>query len=513
VTEEKPAPPPPSRREALCLILACAAMLVALAAAELAFRYGGSRRAMARESRHGGLALAYDDLPASPDLVFIGDSRIIHGVDPAVIEAVTAEETGRGWTGFNLGLAGAPPAGDLGWVGHILAKDPPPRAVVLFISEYMFSNLQDRTNATEPIRALYGVADAWSAWRAGMSVEDALTAVSMDLFSTLRFRRRILARVFDGRKIARPEPLGEDGFVRLDQVDFATQHQRAIGRSRAPQLLLGPTARIDEMQFEYLRASIARLQDAGVRVALATAPTASPMWKYFRDDNLYAPIMARVKAIADEAGIPFVDYRATLLVDDQYFSDGDHLDGDGATRLSVQLARKVLIPLLAPSAARPFDRWSQPRPSPGCRLLFDFEELDPTVAGWRTQGDAFQPLAVTGTRDSQARVLGYVGYQLINTCTARRSNQATGEALSPDFVLSQPKLAFLIGGGSSAELGVELIVDGTTVLQTTGEQSEALHRVVWDVTPWRGRTVHLRVIDRDRGDWGHLLVDQVEVCD
>ena len=108
-----------------------------------------------------------------------------------------------------------------------------------------------------------------------------------------------------------------------------------------------------------------------------------------------------------------------------------------------------------------------------------------------------------------------------------------GTLTSDPFVIGGSEMSFLIGGGCEKEyVRVELIVDGeqfvfahpdapfrsdrlrkdvraSTVLQATGECHEAMTRVVWDVSDWRGRTAQLRLVDQSSEKWGHINVDDV----
>jgi len=65
----------------------------------------------------------------------------------------------------------------------------------------------------------------------------------------------------------------------------------------------------------------------------------------------------------------------------------------------------------------------------------------------------------------------------------------------------------------SDETTVNLVVDGEVVRTATGNDSETLDRVGWDVSEFAGRTARLVVIDNNRFGWGHLLLDDVLFSD
>lgn len=65
----------------------------------------------------------------------------------------------------------------------------------------------------------------------------------------------------------------------------------------------------------------------------------------------------------------------------------------------------------------------------------------------------------------------------------------------------------------SDETSVNLVVDGEIVRSATGNDSESLDWTSWDVSEFAGRQAFIRVIDNNRSQWGHLLVDQVMFSD
>lgn len=65
----------------------------------------------------------------------------------------------------------------------------------------------------------------------------------------------------------------------------------------------------------------------------------------------------------------------------------------------------------------------------------------------------------------------------------------------------------------SAETTVNLVVDGEVVRTATGRDSEHLDWVSWDVADLRGERATVRVVDNNRGGWGHVLLDHVVATD
>lgn len=144
------------------------------------------------------------------------------------------------------------------------------------------------------------------------------------------------------------------------------------------------------------------------------------------------------------------------------------------------------------------------------RLIGDFEGAT-WGAGWTATGD----LAAAGPTASD--LPGQVGRRTADTY-AGGGDAATGTVTSPRFTVDRNFVHFLIAGGDHA-LGVEpatsvqLLIDGRPVRTATGDDSEKLRHVEWDVREFAGRSAQFQILDDATGAWGHLMVDQVTLSD
>jgi fructan beta-fructosidase len=66
---------------------------------------------------------------------------------------------------------------------------------------------------------------------------------------------------------------------------------------------------------------------------------------------------------------------------------------------------------------------------------------------------------------------------------------------------------------ASAETTVNLVVDGKVVDSRTGANSETLDWASFDLRPYTGQQAQVKIIDANRGGWGHLLVDHFAFAD
>ena len=145
------------------------------------------------------------------------------------------------------------------------------------------------------------------------------------------------------------------------------------------------------------------------------------------------------------------------------------------------------------------------------QLVVDFEGT--TYQPWAIAGNAFGTGPARGTLPGQMAVTGFEGKGLVNSFVG--GDDSTGTLTSPPFTVERPFLNFLIGGGKyPGETCLDLLVDGAVVRSATGPNdrpggSERLDWASWDVADLVGKSAILRVVDRRKGGWGHVNVDQI----
>jgi sucrose-6-phosphate hydrolase SacC (GH32 family) len=147
-------------------------------------------------------------------------------------------------------------------------------------------------------------------------------------------------------------------------------------------------------------------------------------------------------------------------------------------------------------------------------LIADFEA--DTWAPWMATGEAFGSAPARGALPGQMHVDGFRGKGLVNSFV--KGDDSTGSLTSPQFRIERKFIAFLIGGGRSEKLAMQLVVDGKVVRTASGANdkpggSEALAQESWDVTEFAGRSATLRIVDDAKGSWGHLNVDHITQTD
>lgn len=145
-------------------------------------------------------------------------------------------------------------------------------------------------------------------------------------------------------------------------------------------------------------------------------------------------------------------------------------------------------------------------------LIADFES--PSYAPWDKEGNAFGEGPANGTLPGQMMVDGYLGERLVNSFVG--GDDSIGVLTSPEFLIERRYISFLIGGGRSEQLVLELELtkDGEVVRRASGGNtspggSERLANEWWDVADLIGKKARLRIRDNAKGSWGHLNVDHL----
>ncbi len=146
-------------------------------------------------------------------------------------------------------------------------------------------------------------------------------------------------------------------------------------------------------------------------------------------------------------------------------------------------------------------------------VIDDFE--DGIFSKWTVEGTAFgtAPIAIEQNQHP-VKVSGYHGNGLADSWAGAKSDAPTGKLISKPFTIERSNLCFLIGGGNGPGVNcVNLLVDREVVRTATGNDSENLRDVSWDVAALAGKMAQLEIVDQHSGGWGHILVDNIVMSD
>ena len=72
-------------------------------------------------------------------------------------------------------------------------------------------------------------------------------------------------------------------------------------------------------------------------------------------------------------------------------------------------------------------------------------------------------------------------------------------------------MTFRVGGGARPSTYVALCTaDGKEVQFARGINDQVMQEAEWDLTPYVGQEMFLKIVDRSTGGWGHLTVDDFQ---
>ena len=92
-----------------------------------------------------------------------------------------------------------------------------------------------------------------------------------------------------------------------------------------------------------------------------------------------------------------------------------------------------------------------------------------------------------------------------------QGDEPIGTLLSDPFVIEGEHISFLIGGGCNHNTEyIELLVDGFATMRATGQCSESMDVVDWNVAAHKGRAAQIKIVDASSTHWGHINVDRIQ---
>ena len=169
-----------------------------------------------------------------------------------------------------------------------------------------------------------------------------------------------------------------------------------------------------------------------------------------------------------------------------------------ASRLRAAVSTATRSPLEAASTSL------ATKPIPGVASDFEGEP-----SGWTIHGKGFAVARDDGSR-RPVWGIGGKGY-FTSELPGEGRGESTGAAESSEFVIDGRALTFVIAGGRSHELSIELVVAGDVKERAEPPGSRCFFPVFWDLRPYRGQPALLRIIDHTGGRDGFIAVDNFEM--
>ncbi|VGO13868.1 Arylsulfatase [Pontiella desulfatans] len=90
----------------------------------------------------------------------------------------------------------------------------------------------------------------------------------------------------------------------------------------------------------------------------------------------------------------------------------------------------------------------------------------------------------------------------------RGMDAQTGVVVSPLFIPKGGKMTFRIGGGKGAMTYAALCAeDGKEVERAQGVNSQTMQKASWNLEPYTGKKMYIKIADKSTDGWGHVVVD------
>lgn len=132
---------------------------------------------------------------------------------------------------------------------------------------------------------------------------------------------------------------------------------------------------------------------------------------------------------------------------------------------------------------------------------------------WKVEGDAFGMAPAAGIVDGMEKPFTAYSNDSLAASTYG-GNKSKGSLTSPEFLIKEPYITFLIAGGDQpGKTSAQLLIDGKVVREAAGKRSLRLDTIVWDVTELRGQKATFRLLDEDDGEWGFIAADHIIFTD
>jgi uncharacterized protein (DUF608 family) len=153
-------------------------------------------------------------------------------------------------------------------------------------------------------------------------------------------------------------------------------------------------------------------------------------------------------------------------------------------------------------------------------IFFENFERD-SWGDWTAEGPAFEggPFPVKSLADYQ-RITGQHGEHLVNSHNTRvadgvtNADDLTGTLTSAPFTIERRYIKLRIAGGNRpGETFVEVLVNGESVAQASGDSSNDLKPAMINLVAYEGQQAQLRIVDKAQGGWGNVQVDAIVFTD
>lgn len=361
------------RRRSYRIALSVLVVLLLLNGLAFVFR----RPLQARSDTYHAVARvdACENLGRTPDVVYLGSSRTVYGIDAPLVDSTLRGQSDRGVLSCNAGAIGSTFEQDYYTLKRLIADGHAPKAAVETLWEWNIN-----VNASRPapdaadhfaqVEHLASLSDlprllprfASNGWNPLQLAVGFVAEKTIPLYG----ERIGILKTLCGPVLA--GPCGEN----VSRLDGATAHIYTTadrqGWIAAPEPSIAQLSRakvaanrahgwtymrsqernfqIGGLEISYLNQLLTLAARHHVRVALVVPPLSQYFWDYFSGPTSWAQVMAFWQGTARAHGAAFYDESRAPGYTDADFVDPQHLSSAGAHTFSRWLARAVVPPLV-----------------------------------------------------------------------------------------------------------------------------------------------------------------------
>ncbi len=150
-----------------------------------------------------------------------------------------------------------------------------------------------------------------------------------------------------------------------------------------------------------------------------------------------------------------------------------------------------------------------PASYPKGKIFMNFEN---GFEDWIAKGNAFGTSPVSKSNTGKVKIDGVEGNYFAGS--SDKDLSAIGTLTSPEFVISSKAINFKISGGNHrGRTLIKLVVEGNTLREAEGRNTNKMRWAGWDVSKHQGKKAKIVLVDKHTTDWGHINVDQITFAD
>lgn len=326
-------------------------LLLTLIGTDVCFRYSDLHQEILAQDMFSSKLEYFRELDLDPEVVLMGNSRVRHGIDTDVIKSMLSKQLHMDTRSWNFGMGGVTAQLYLPLSLRILEREHKPKVVVFGVAPADFVNATPLALDHLVFSRLWRPADLIDAIHAGASAEQAMDILANSTLELLRFRPSLVDVILRGRKLGQSISQDEFGYKAEHPAPLSLQRIRATNRAKGYRKeLVGKQKSVGIFKLGCFRQAVKLLLDAGVRVVVVAMPESSQVHHIASEpDSAVTSIFQKVRETCDSMGIGFADLSSPAWLDDSYFTDGDHMNFNGARLFTTYLVNELIIPELEKS--------------------------------------------------------------------------------------------------------------------------------------------------------------------